>query len=100
MVARPTLIMPSSPDIVQFAPQKALVFSGEYRPLLDPKKRLTIPARWRSSGLEEVFIIKSTNRHCLVAMPQDVLEEMGEKAGSQATTVEDHQAFKDQFFAS
>ena len=86
----------SSPEVAQ----KSLVFSGEFRLSLDPKKRLTIPARWRSDALEEVFIIKSPARGCLVAMPQEFFEEMGEKAGSQATTVEDHQAFKDQFFAS
>ena len=42
--------MPTTPDIVQ----KPLVFSGEFRPLLDGKKRLTIPARWRSEALEEL----------------------------------------------
>jgi MraZ protein len=94
----PTATMPTvaTPEIAQ----KPLVFSGEFRLRLDDKKRLTIPARWRSNSLDEVFIIKSPGRGCLVAMPQEVLEEMGEKAGSQATTVEDHQAFKDQFFAS
>ena len=86
----------SSPDIAQ----KNLVFSGEFRPLLDGKKRLTIPARWRSEALEEVFIIKSLDRGCLAAMPQAVLQEMGEKAASLAPTVEAHQTFKDHFFAS
>lgn len=33
-------------------------------------------------------------------MPQAVLQEMGEKAAQQARTVEEHQAFKDFFFAS
>jgi len=93
----PFEIMPTSPDSVQ----KPLVFSGEFRPLLDQKKRLTIPARWRPQGrFEELFIIKSLSRLCLVAMPQEVLEAMGEKAAAQASTVEDHQVFKDQFFAS
>jgi MraZ protein len=92
----PTLTMANSPDIVQ----KPLVFSGEFRPLLDPKKRLTIPARWRSDALEELFIIKSLTRGCLIAMPQAVLKETGEKAREQAPNAEAHQAFKDQFFAS
>ena len=96
MVPNPTNLMPISPDIIQ----KALVFSGEFRPSLDQKKRLTIPARWRPDGrLEELFIIKSLSKGCLAAMPQDVLEEMGERAASQAPTLEDHQTFKDQFFA-
>jgi MraZ protein len=88
--------MPTSPDIVQ----KSLVFSGEFRPLLDGKKRLTIPAKWRSAELEDLFIIKSLDRGCLVAMPQPVLEAMGQKAASQCPTVEAHQIFMDHFFAS
>lgn len=79
---------------------KPVVFSGEFRPALDIKKRVTIPAKWRTSSLDEVFIIKSLSRGCLVAMPLGVLEEMGEKAASQAPSIEDHQTFKDQFFAS
>src|ERR1700678_4782311 len=92
----PHKAMPTHPDAVQ----KPLVLSGEFRLAVDPKKRVTIPARWRASGLEDVYIIKSLTRGCLVAMTLEVLHDMGEKAGSQATTVEDHQAFKDQFFAS
>jgi len=68
--------------------------------LLDEKKRLTIPARWRSSALEDLFIIKSPSRGCLAAMPQEVLQAMGAKAAGQSPTVADHQAFKDHLFAS
>lgn len=88
--------MPLSPNIVQ----KPLGFVGEFHPVLDQKKRLTIPARWRSDALQELFIIKSSSRACLAAMPQDVLYAMGENAKGLAGTVEDHQSFKDQFFAS
>ena len=97
MEPNPTHAMPTAPDTAQ----KPLVFSGEFRPLLDQKKRLTIPARWRPDGrLDEVFIVKSPSRGCLSAMPQEVLQAMGEKAASQAPTVEAHQAFMDQFFAN
>jgi len=92
----PSVIMPTLPDISQ----DSLVFSGEFRPLLDEKKRLTIPSRWRSDSLKELFIIKSLSRGCLAAMPQAVLQAMGEKAALQAPTVADHQTFKDQFFAN
>jgi MraZ protein len=86
----------STPDTARKIP----VFSGEFRPLLDGKKRLTIPARWRSDALEDLFIIRSLDRGCLVAMPPPVLEAMGEKAASQCPTVEAHQTFLDHFFAS
>jgi len=80
--------------------QTALVFTGEFRPSLDEKKRLTIPSRWRNESLQELFIIKSPSRGCLSAMPQPVLQEFGSKAASQAPTLEAHQAFLDHFFAS
>ncbi len=89
--------MPNSPDTAG----KALVFSGEFRFLLDQKKRLTIPSKWRPEGrLEEVFIVKSLSRGCLVAMPLEVLDAMAQKAGPQASSLEAHQSFKDQFFAN
>ena len=97
MVPKPTPNMPTSPDTAQ----RPLVFSGEFRPLLDQKKRLTIPARWRPEGrLEELFIISSPDRNCLVAMPQEFLQATGEKAASLTPSVEAHQAFVDQLFAS
>jgi MraZ protein len=86
--------MPTSPE----STAKPRLFSGEFRPLLDDKKRLTIPARWRA-GLDELFIIKSPKRGCLSAMPQEVLQAMGEKAATLSHTVADHQAFKDRLFA-
>jgi MraZ protein len=88
--------MSSQPDPTA----KPRLFSGEFHPLLDDKKRLTIPACWRTGSLEELFIIKSPKKGCLSAMPQEVLRAMGEKAAELAHTVADHQAFKDQFFAS
>jgi MraZ protein len=89
----------SSPDTVQRPLAKPLVFIGQFRPLLDQKKRLTIPARWRPEGMEELFIVKSTSRRCLSALPEAVLQEMGEKARSQSATMEAHQAFMDQLFS-
>jgi MraZ protein len=89
----------SSPDSTQRSPAKPVVFAGEFRPLLDQKKRLTIPARWRSEQMEDLFIIKSTTRGCLTAMPEEVLQEMAAKAESKAPTTEAHQAFMDAFFS-
>ncbi len=86
----------SSHDVAQ----KPLVFSGEFRPLLDPKKRLTIPAGWRREGrLEELYIIKSRKRGCLSAMPLDVLREMGEKGAAGAPTTSTGQLFRDRFYS-
>jgi MraZ protein len=77
----PRINMPTSLD----AAQKPLVFAGEFRPLLDPKKRLNI--------------IKSRKRGCLSAMPLDVLREMGEKGASDAQTTGAGQLFRDRFYS-
>jgi MraZ protein len=80
--------------------QKPLVFMGEFRPVLDGKNRVTIPARWRPEGrLEELFLVKSINRGCIAAFTQEGLAAWGEKAAGQAMSVADHEAFMNQFFA-
>jgi MraZ protein len=79
---------------------KPRLFSGEFRPGLDEKKRLTIPSRWRTGSLEELFIIKSPKKGCLSAMPQEVLQAMSQKAAALSHTVADHQAFRDQLFTN
>jgi len=88
--------MPNSPENAQKTP----IFSGEFRPALDEKKRLTIPARWRSDSRLDLYIVKSRGRGCLSAMPEAVLQGIGEKAAPLAPSVADHQTFRDQLFSS
>ena len=47
------------------------VFVGNYRHLLDPKKRLTIPSGWRVQvGMpEEVYVLPGVNEPCLSVFP-------------------------------
>jgi MraZ protein len=78
-----------------------LVFTGQPTAFLDPKKRLTIPSRWRPDGrLNELAIVKSPTRRCLNAMPQEVLEAIGAKAEAVAGSHLRHQRAKDFLFAS
>ena len=110
--------MPTSPD----TSQKPLVFTGELHPVgepgsfvgrsrpsfagqhpavLDGKKRLTIPSRWRPDGkLDELYLIKSPARRCINAMPKEILQAMGAKAETLAGDPERHQNFKDFLFAN
>jgi MraZ protein len=55
------------------------IFSGEFRHALDPKKRVTIPSRWRG-GTDEFFIQPHHTHPCLVAMPPAEFQEIREKA--------------------
>jgi len=88
--------MPIQPVSVQ----GPLAFTGEFRPLLDEKKRLTIPARWRFPEMTELFIITSPSHRCLSAMPLTTLEKISEDAAAKAETTEQYQSFKDHFFSS
>jgi MraZ protein len=50
--------------------------------------------------LDEVYIIKSLGRGCLVAMTQDVLQSLGSNAQAKSPTTADHSAFQDTLFAN
>ena len=53
--------------------EQSLVFSGEYRHALDPKKRITIPASWRrnEAGGDELFLMEGQAGSFLKAMPPE-----------------------------
>jgi MraZ protein len=46
-------------------------FVGEFRHALDPKRRVTIPSEWRAvvGPPDEMFVLPSTKRRCLVLRP-------------------------------
>ena len=78
-----------------------MVFLGEARLSMDPKNRLTIPAKWRSEQpLTELYLVMSLGRGCLAALTPAGLEKAAEKAFSQAANLEAHEIFKNQFFST
>ncbi|MCS6771130.1 MAG: hypothetical protein NZ740_03800 [Kiritimatiellae bacterium] len=47
------------------------VFVGQFRHLLDPKKRLTIPSQWRDQVGEpqQLFVMPGVDQRCLTVFP-------------------------------
>ena len=56
------------------------IFSGEYRHALDGKNRVTIPASWRSSEVDEFYVIVSPSLGCLTALPPAIFTSIAEEA--------------------
>jgi MraZ protein len=55
-------------------------FMGRHVHKLDPKKRLTIPAVWRSlMGESGVFLMPGIERNCLLLMPERVMSQFVER---------------------
>lgn len=77
-----------------------LLFSGEVRHALDPKNRVTIPARWRSEEMEEFFVVRHSQQACLVAMPPDVFEKVGKEAEQKAPSAAEYRKFITKFYSS
>lgn len=61
-------------------PNSNPIFSGEFRHALDSKKRVTVPARWRSSDADEFYLIEDRSRTFLKVMPPAQFKSVGEKA--------------------
>src|SRR2546430_1670471 len=81
-------------------PDKAPIYFGEFRHALDPKNRVTIPARWRSENCDELFIIRNPKRACLTVMPEEVFQRIGDEAITRAGSLAEHRRFVTRFYSS
>ena len=55
------------------------IYAGEFRHAVDPKGRVTVPAKWRRSELEDLYVIPDQNNLYLIAMPPEEFKEIGRK---------------------
>ena len=60
---------------VQIAP----VYSGTFRHTLDGKHRVTIPARWRKTDQDEIYVMPSSDNKYLYALPPVEFQRVNEK---------------------
>jgi len=58
-----------------------IVFVGTFRHVLDEKKRVAIPAKWRATakGSQEFYVLPDP-KNCLVVLPASAMEKMLERA--------------------
>ena len=45
------------------------VFSGEFARAVDPKNRISVPAKWLQSEADEFYLVVDRTKSCLKAMP-------------------------------
>lgn len=55
------------------------IFSGEFCHALDPKNRVTIPARWRATEADEFYLMADRSGQFLKVMPPEQFRAVAEK---------------------
>lgn len=55
------------------------IFSGEFCHSLDPKNRVTIPSRWRTTEADEFFLMADRSGQFLKVMPPEQFRAVAEK---------------------
>lgn len=82
------------------SPNSTPIFSGEFRHALDPKNRVTIPSRWRSSEADEFHLVASPSGQFLRVMPPSQFRAVGEKLEANTSiTLKQRLEFKRQFYS-
>jgi division/cell wall cluster transcriptional repressor MraZ len=81
------------------------LFSGDHRLPLDPKNRITVPAKFRGGNRsdrepEELFILKSPTEPCLLAYRQKEFLEVGRRMEQSDKSPGQKKLFKRMFFSS
>lgn len=73
-------------------------FMGTYRPKLDEKGRLFLPAKFRDRLAEGVVVTQGQER-CLVVWPPDVFDAEADKAADRPMTDKASRAYQRMFFS-
>src|ERR1700686_1918816 len=64
--------------------QTQLLYAGEFRPFIDHKNRITIPARWRRDESGEFLILPEAIHQFLLVMSPEQFARMSSAAASNA----------------
>ena len=73
-------------------------FMGTYRPKLDEKGRLFLPAKFRDRLAEGVVVTKG-QEHCLVVWPPEVFDREADRAQEKPLTSKTARGYARMFFA-
>jgi len=92
--------MPTAAHEVIHNPDSPMIFAGEFRHAIDPKNRVTIPARWRRGEADEFFLVLSQSKTHLVAFPPAEFENVGREIQEKSQFSEaQRRVFLRQFYA-
>ena len=78
------------------------IFSGRYRHFLDKKRRITIPARWRTEQDEdEFFLVPDQTNSFLLVMPPEEFQKVEETVSRHdGLTPQERRVFIRRFYSS
>ncbi len=64
-------------DTTTFTPSP--IYAGEFRHAVDPKGRVTVPAKWRRAESEDLYVIPDPKNQYLIIMPPEEFKAIGKK---------------------
>lgn len=73
-------------------------FMGTFRPRLDEKGRLFLPAKFRED-LQEGVVVTQGQENCLVVWPPDVFDQEADKAAERSMTDKAARGYQRMFFS-
>lgn len=85
---------------MNFAQNSSPIFSGEFCHALDPKNRVTIPAKWRAGEADEFYVRADSSGRFLRVMPPEQFRAVGEKLNANpAVTPKERAEFLRRFYS-
>lgn len=76
-------------------------FAGTFKPVLDPKNRVTVPATWRTAELANLFALVDDDLGIIVLMPPEEMARTGHNVHLEpGITPEEIRQFRRFFFAN
>jgi MraZ protein len=76
------------------------IFSGEFCHALDPKNRVTIPAKWRAGEADEFYVTADSSGRFLRVMPPGQFRAVGDKLNANpAITPKERAEFLRRFYS-
>lgn len=75
-------------------PVPSPLYAGQFRHSIDDKNRITIPARWRRRGAEELIVLaEATNQFLLVMSPEEFSRMSAEAEAQPNISARDRRVF-------
>jgi MraZ protein len=77
-----------------------IIFAGDFQHVMDAKNRITIPARWRRSEIDEFYTVPSPRGEFLRVIPPEQMKRISEEVrNNQAISPRDRAIFERGFYS-
>jgi MraZ protein len=77
-----------------------VIFAGDFRHVMDAKNRITIPARWRRSEIDEFYTVPAPRGEFLRVIPPEQMKRISEEVkANPAISARDRSIFERGFYS-